>query len=34
LVGGILTWTTEQSYSLDNGLHDLAVALVDLLQAG
>ncbi|MFV8167022.1 TetR/AcrR family transcriptional regulator [Mycobacterium sp. 134] len=33
LVGGVISWTTEESYSLDAGLHDLAVALVDLLQA-
>ncbi len=33
LVGGVVSWTTEQSYSLDTGMHDLAGALVDLLQA-
>jgi AcrR family transcriptional regulator len=33
LVGGVISWTTEERYSLDAGLHDLAVALVDLLQA-
>lgn len=32
LVGGVVNWTIEETYSLDTGLHDLALALVDLLQ--
>jgi hypothetical protein len=32
LTGGIVNWTVDTTYSLDTGLHDLAVALVDLLE--
>jgi len=34
LVGGIVNWTNDKTYSLDTGLHSLGVALADLLQAG
>ena len=33
LTGGIVNWTVDKTYSLDSGLHDLAVALADLLGA-
>lgn len=33
LVVGIVNWTIDRSYSLETGLHDSAVALVDLLVA-
>jgi AcrR family transcriptional regulator len=32
LVGGIVNWTIDKTYSLETGLHELAVALADLLQ--
>jgi AcrR family transcriptional regulator len=32
LVGGIVNWTIDTTYSLQTGLHELAVALADLLQ--
>jgi AcrR family transcriptional regulator len=32
LVGAIVNWTIDKTYSLDTGLHELAVALVDLLK--
>jgi AcrR family transcriptional regulator len=32
LVGGIVNWTIDKTYSLDTGLHEAASALVDLLQ--
>ncbi|HUO37269.1 MAG TPA: TetR/AcrR family transcriptional regulator [Mycobacterium sp.] len=32
LVGGVVNWTVDRTYSLHSGLHDLAVALADLLQ--
>jgi AcrR family transcriptional regulator len=31
LTGGIVNWTVDKTYSLTTGLHDLAVALADLL---
>lgn len=31
LTGGIVNWTADSTYSLETGLHDLAVALADLL---
>ncbi len=31
LTGGIVNWTVDRTYSLETGLHDLAVALADLL---
>src|ERR1700752_4118801 len=31
LTGGIVNWTVDKTYSLQSGLHDLAVALSDLL---
>jgi AcrR family transcriptional regulator len=31
LTGGIVNWTVDKTYSLKTGLHDLAVALADLL---
>jgi AcrR family transcriptional regulator len=31
LTGGIVNWTVDKTYSLESGLHDLAVALSDLL---
>jgi AcrR family transcriptional regulator len=31
LVSGVLNWTTDKTYSLDTGLHDLAIAVRDLL---
>ena len=31
LTGGIVNWTVDKTYSLQTGLHDLAVALSDLL---
>jgi AcrR family transcriptional regulator len=31
LVGGIVNWTVDNTYSLSTGLHDIAVALADLL---
>jgi AcrR family transcriptional regulator len=31
LTGGIVNWTVDKTYSLETGLHDLAVALADLL---
>ena len=31
LTGGIVNWTVDRTYSLETGLHDLAVALSDLL---
>jgi AcrR family transcriptional regulator len=34
LVGGIVNWTMDTSYSLDTGLHNIAVALADLLATG
>jgi AcrR family transcriptional regulator len=34
LVGGIVNWTMDNSYSLDTGLHNIAVALADLLTTG
>ena len=33
LTGGIVNWTVDKTYSLETGLHDLAVALADLLGA-
>jgi AcrR family transcriptional regulator len=33
LTGGIVNWTVDRTYSLDTGLHDLALALVDILEA-
>jgi AcrR family transcriptional regulator len=33
LTGGIVNWTVDKTYSLESGLHDLAVALADLLSA-
>jgi AcrR family transcriptional regulator len=34
LVGGIVNWTNDKTYSLDAGLHNLALALADLLVTG
>ena len=34
LSGGIVNWTVDQTYSLETNLHNLAVALADLLSAG
>jgi AcrR family transcriptional regulator len=34
LVGGIVNWTIDGTYSLDTGLHQLAAALADLLRFG
>ena len=34
LTGGIVNWTVDRTYSLETGLHDLAVALADLLDTG
>ncbi|WP_346384519.1 TetR/AcrR family transcriptional regulator [Nocardioides sp.] len=34
LVGGIVNWTVDETYSLTSGLHDLAAAIADLLSAG
>jgi AcrR family transcriptional regulator len=31
LTGGIVNWTVDKTYSLKTGLHDLAIALADLL---
>jgi AcrR family transcriptional regulator len=31
LTGGIVNWTVDKTYSLESGLHDLGVALSDLL---
>lgn len=31
LVSGVMNWTTDKTYSLDTGLHDLAVAVSELL---
>ena len=31
LTGGIVNWTVDRTYSLETGLHDLGVALSDLL---
>ncbi|MGY4649141.1 TetR/AcrR family transcriptional regulator [Mycobacterium sp. URHB0021] len=31
LTGGVVNWTVDNTYSLKTGLHDLAVALADLL---
>jgi AcrR family transcriptional regulator len=31
LTGGIVNWTVDKTYSLETGLHDLGVALSDLL---
>jgi hypothetical protein len=31
-VGGIVNWTVDLKYSLDPGLHELAVGLADLPQ--
>ncbi len=31
LTGGIVNWTVDKTYSLETGLHELAVALADLL---
>jgi hypothetical protein len=33
LTGGIVNWTVDRTYSIESGLHDLAVALADLLSA-
>jgi AcrR family transcriptional regulator len=33
LTGGIVNWTVDKTYSIESGLHDLAVALADLLRA-
>ena len=33
LTGGIVNWTVDKTYSLESGLHALAVALADLLGA-
>lgn len=33
LTGGIVNWTVDKTYSIESGLHDLAVALADLLSA-
>jgi AcrR family transcriptional regulator len=34
LSGGILNWTTDRTYSLTSNLHNLGVALAELLTAG
>ena len=34
LSGGILNWTTDRTYSLETNLHNLGVALAELLTAG
>lgn len=34
LVGGIVNWTMDDTYSLDSGLHGVAVALAQLLEMG
>jgi AcrR family transcriptional regulator len=34
LVCGVLNWTTDTTYRLDTGLHELAAALADLLVIG
>ena len=34
LVGGIVNWTNDKTYSLDTGLRNLALALADLLVTG
>ncbi|MCW2752776.1 MAG: TetR/AcrR family transcriptional regulator [Marmoricola sp.] len=34
LVGSIVTWTVDETYSLRTGLHDVGVALCDLLVIG
>ncbi len=34
LVGGVVNWTNDKTYSLETGLHNLAVALADLLRTG
>ncbi len=34
LTGGIVNWTVDKTYSLETGLHDLAIALADLLDTG
>jgi AcrR family transcriptional regulator len=34
LTGGLLNWTVESTYSLETGLHDIAVALADLMVGG
>ena len=31
LTGGLVNWTVDKTYSIETGLHDLAVALADLL---
>jgi hypothetical protein len=31
LTGGIVNWTVDKTYSLESGLHNLAMALSDLL---
>jgi AcrR family transcriptional regulator len=31
LVGGIVNWTADETYAITTGLHDVAVALADLL---
>lgn len=31
LFGGLMNWTADKTYSLKSGLHDMAVALTDLL---
>ena len=33
LFGGLMNWTGDKTYSLKTGLHDMAVALTDLLGA-
>jgi AcrR family transcriptional regulator len=33
LFGGLMNWTADKTYSLKTGLHDMAVALTDLLGA-
>ena len=34
LTGGLVNWTVDKTYSIETGLHDLAVALADLLVGG
>jgi AcrR family transcriptional regulator len=34
LSGGIVNWTVDRTYSLETNLHDLAMALAELLSAG
>jgi AcrR family transcriptional regulator len=34
LTGGLLNWTVDSTYSLETGLHDIGVALADLMVGG